>query len=102
MPKRKRAGDCKRSYRRRKHVARPTISIDRALKRQGQEAPEARLETHAEALSDAALHGVVILALVVEVPPCRRVGHLVRMLRPEPQLRHLSALCRTKREAHDC
>lgn len=46
------------------------------------------------------MRGVVVLALVVQVPARRRVGHLVRVLGPEAQLRLVPAPRRPQREAH--
>lgn len=100
-PEGKRASNGKCCNGCRKHVARTAVSIDGALEGQGDETPEARLGRHAEALADAALHGVVVLGLVVKVPAGRRVGHLVGVLGAEAQLGHLAALRGAEREADD-
>ncbi|KAI9170756.1 hypothetical protein HJFPF1_00227 [Paramyrothecium foliicola] len=76
----------------RKHVAAAAVTIDSGLQAQRHETPEPSLGAHTEALADAALHGVIVLGLVVEVPTGRRVGHLVGVLGAEPELGHLTAL----------
>lgn len=47
------------------------------------------------------MHGVIVLRLVVEIPARRGVGHLVRVLCPETQLRHLAALDCPESEADE-
>ena len=74
--------------------------IHRTLQSQRNKAPGTRLAGHPQPFADAALHGVVVFRLVVKVPASRRVGHLVRVLGPEPQLGGLAALHCAEREAH--
>lgn len=85
---------------RRQHITLSPHPINRTLQSQRYTAPAARLAGHPQPFADSALHGVVVFRLVVKVPAGCRVGHLVRVFGPEPQLGGLTPLHCAQGEAH--
>lgn len=82
----KRETSCHRqgSYHCRKHITGSSVPIHRTLQSQCNKTPKTCLGTHTEPFADTALHGVVVLGLVIQVPTRRTVGHLVGVLGAEP------------------